>query len=236
MTPFVNLTHPIHTNIFESGQGFKFISQLIDDPWYSSHIQRRFHHKETLTTPDFDVRETADTYFLEGNFAGIVSTNDIKMEWVGGRTLVIDAKVPKLDLKEAWGVDVSTPVPEHDDHENEGNSSVGIQDQSSGPQETQQNTLQQPITDNQQQKDYIHSGDHEVRIHNNNEKEKKQPEHPSVREWLAERHVGSMQRSFTFPRDIAVEDVKAKLKNGLLIIKIPKTHKTETRSQITIES
>lgn len=45
-----------------------------------------------------------------------------------------------------------------------------------------------------------------------------------------------MQRSFTFPREVAVEDVKAKLKNSLLMIMIPKVHKTEKRQKIAIVS
>jgi HSP20 family molecular chaperone IbpA len=44
-----------------------------------------------------------------------------------------------------------------------------------------------------------------------------------------------MHRSFTFPREIAVELVKARVRNGLSMIMIPKVQRTETRSNGFIE-
>jgi len=59
---------------------------------------------------------------------------------------------------------------------------------------------------------------------------------PAVREWLSGRHCGDMQRSFTFPREVAVEDVKAKLRSGLLMMLNSKVHKTESSKKVAILS
>ncbi|EPE33133.1 HSP20-like chaperone [Glarea lozoyensis ATCC 20868] len=40
---------------------------------------------------------------------------------------------------------------------------------------------------------------------------------------LSERHVGCLQRSFTFPTAVDLDGARAKLRNGLLIIRVPKS-------------
>jgi len=57
-----------------------------------------------MTAPNFDVRESANYYFLEGEFPGIGSKSDIHIEWVGHRTLVVEARVAKLDEEAEWSI------------------------------------------------------------------------------------------------------------------------------------
>lgn len=190
-----------------------------------------------LTTPDFDVRETASAYFLEGNFAGIGTTSDIKMEWVGGRTLVIDVHISKMDLKEVWGVDVDAEQDQK--KEDEDHTPVGTchyqRIQAPPMDEKQYIECSQADAEPQREHRYSHRhDDKEVRSQDWEMEHQNREALSAVREWLSERHLGDMQRSFTFPRDISVRDVKAKLKNGLLMIMVPKVHKTEVRYKVDI--
>ncbi|KAI5838557.1 putative heat shock protein Hsp30/Hsp42, partial [Morchella snyderi] len=50
----------------------------------------------------------------------------------------------------------------------------------------------------------------------------KERENLGVRYWVAERSVGELQRSFSFPRQVEVESVKASLEDGVLGIVVPK--------------
>ncbi|RPA76623.1 HSP20-like chaperone [Ascobolus immersus RN42] len=54
-----------------------------------------------------------------------------------------------------------------------------------------------------------------------------------LRYWVSERSIGSFQRSFTFPGLIDQDNVKAKLKDGVLTIEVPKREKP-TGKKITV--
>jgi HSP20 family molecular chaperone IbpA len=219
MAPFINLnhpfasllSHPVHTNIFEPTQGVRLLNNLVDDPWYTAHLNQKYRNREGVTTPDFDVVETPSAYFLEGNFAGIGEKTDIKIEWVGNRTLVIEADVEREDLELVWGVQLG----EDDDEIKEAVKS-------DEPDHMWGDKARQNV-----------SGRGEQAL---NGKEHKRQHH--CRTWLAERHLGPMQRSFTFPRDIAADGLRAKLRNGVLLMMVPKAaldKKDESRKRIVIE-
>jgi len=206
--PLANLlAHPVHTNIFEPTKGIRALSSLIDDPWYTSHLDHRFKNREGITTPDFDVREAKAAYFLEGNFAGIKSTQDIKIEWVGNRTLVIEADIEREDLEEVWGVKLGNCDCDADELRKTGNGN---------------GELHQKVKEDKKVQHHLWE----------------QPKHNDVRAWLSERHLGPMQRSFTFPRDVAADGLRAKLRNGMLMIMVPKVavdKDDESRKRIVIE-
>jgi len=225
MAPFVNLnhpfasilSHPVHTNIFEPTQGIRMLSNLVDDPWYTEHLNRKYRNREGITTPDFDVVETSSAYFLEGNFAGIGNKKDIKIEWVGNRTLVIEADVEREDLELVWGIQLG----EEDDD---------IKEPKSDEPDHMWGEKGRPNNGGERQKVLNGKG--------NGHHTQENSTHHHCRSWLAERHLGPMQRSFTFPRDIAADGLRAKLKNGVLLIMVPKAatdKKDESRKRIVIE-
>jgi len=118
---FSNLIHPQHINLSDGKtrpmHSIHTIGQLINDPWYTiDELKRRHnanvpgrgghHHQEEdlMFAPNFDVRESANYYFLEGEFPGIANKSDIHIEWVGHQTLVIEAKVVPLDEEAEWAI------------------------------------------------------------------------------------------------------------------------------------
>jgi HSP20 family molecular chaperone IbpA len=108
-----NFIHPQHTNLADSSSSNRpmhIIGQLINDPWFTiDELRHRYkaageQGDHPSFAPNFDVRESADYYFLEGEFPGVANKNDIHIEWVGRRTLVIEVRVARLDEEAEWGI------------------------------------------------------------------------------------------------------------------------------------
>jgi HSP20 family molecular chaperone IbpA len=57
---------------------------------------------EQRCAPNFDVRETSDTYYLEGEFPGVVKKSDITLHWLDTHTLVIEAWVTEANPYRNW--------------------------------------------------------------------------------------------------------------------------------------
>jgi HSP20 family protein len=116
-----NLIHPQHTNLADvSSRPMHVIGQLINDPWFTIDELRRRHKasgekgEHQSFTPNFDVRESADYYFLEGEFPGVASKSDIHIEWVGHRTLSIEAMVSTVDEEAEWGISLRSTYHKSD--------------------------------------------------------------------------------------------------------------------------
>jgi len=104
-----SIVHPLHSNLAD-GTPMHIIGQLINDPWYTSHAlrfldgTRRDNHSDLSVAPDFDVRESEDYFFLEGELAGIASSKDLTIQWVGRQILLINATINELDMEAEWGI------------------------------------------------------------------------------------------------------------------------------------
>ena len=113
-----NIVHPLHTSLTSgTNRPMHIIGQLVNDPWFTNHelrLRSGSHHDnrgEPLLAPDFDVRESDGYYFLEGEFAGIASKDDLNVEWVGRRTLLIEATINKVDEEAEWGIHLPGSSP-----------------------------------------------------------------------------------------------------------------------------
>lgn len=62
--------------------------------------------------------------------------------------------------------------------------------------------------------------------------ESKQHEKPAYRYWVSERSVGEFQRTFAFQAKVDRERIKAKLKNGILTVVVPKLLKEAESKKI----
>jgi HSP20 family molecular chaperone IbpA len=199
-----NLVHPVHTTIGDSPSSsnrssgpLHIIGQLINDPWYTSdELRRRFRHgvhddsrEDThAVAPDFDARESADYYFLEGEFPGVSDKADVRIEWVGRRTLLVEADVRKVNEEEEWDIDLSPASTYHTER-------ADVEAGRSGEDEKGSN--------------------------------RRKSRSEGVRFWLNERHTGVLQRSFTFPDDVDRDKMRARLRDGLVKILVPKVRGEE---------
>lgn len=262
-----HLTHILHPSSHDShildesthhSRPLRFLGQVIDDghflhgPHHHSGSGRVGHggrHRDLLA-PDFDVRETPAAYFLEGEFPGVASREDVRLEWVDARTLAIDAKVAKLDISSEWGdsfkpaqaASLQTPQPsvgesgnaemvdvtgtsgpppppslQHKTEEGEGNEEVGESSTAGAA----------AVASVQKQGGIIPTASGTSEEQKNSQ----------MREWLSERRIGHYQRTFTFPTEVDVAGVRAKLGQGLLRVLVPKMKVTEIKTKrVPVES
>jgi HSP20 family molecular chaperone IbpA len=198
-----------HPHGLEPHRPVRFLGQVIDEPHYTTH--RRSRHRDLLA-PDFDVRETEGAYFLEGEFPGIADKDSIKLEWVDGRTLSIDARIAKVDLSQEWGVPPNvqhappTATGERPPKEKGESSASGAANEGNATAATT-SVESEPKPDGEH-----HKG-------------------PQVRDWLCERRTGHYQRTFTFPAEVDISGVKARLGQGLLRVMVPKVKESEIQAK-----
>jgi HSP20 family molecular chaperone IbpA len=241
---FKSIFHPSHVTVGAHPPGhrpsFQSFLEYLSDPYLvpsthkdaqwpmQGHSQGDSHIK--VSSPNFDIRETDDAYYLEGEFPGVRDQNAIFIERLGSRALLIEARATKLDLKQEWGVEA--------DEGSDATASVKQAVAAVGPAVNS---------------DTVGAGDSSSSRHKNVEapKHPTRPEEASpndvwgkegkfdsdskkpsnVRLLLSERHSGSLQRSFTFPDLINFSKLKARLRDGLLRVRVPKAEGSVSRNE-----
>jgi len=203
------------------------VVDYLGDPYYTSgkDIHQGLHdsHNEHVFLPNFDVRETADAYYLEGEFPSVRDRDSIFIEHLGSRGLLIEARSKKLDLSREWGI--GTPLGNGDLAPGSvgpgglnGDGSVG-KAQADEPSEIQA-AKTVGAKESKAGKSQEVSG---------------QPAGLEVRDCLSERPVGCLQRSFTFPEPLDYKNLKARLKDGLLRVRVPKMAGKSSSDRFAIE-
>ncbi|EXJ61358.1 uncharacterized protein A1O5_11916 [Cladophialophora psammophila CBS 110553] len=198
---------------------------LFDDSF--SELQRASRAARKQFNPRFDVKESKDSYSLEGELPGI-EQKDLSIEFTDEHTLTIKGRTErktesgprpqavqaekKAAIEESPASETSS-VKSHQptvEDEEPANSSAAAADDS--------NTEVAPPTPApaEQQPTKV---------------EERQPAQQQY--WITERSVGEFTRSFRFPHRVNQEAVKASLKNGILSIVVPKAT-PETR-RIAVE-
>lgn len=85
--------HPIVSNLVNMYEPFRHFGRAVrgietsvfSDPYHS----RYYRHDKGACSPDFDLRETPDAYYLEGEFPGVKDCSAIKLQWIDQHTLQI---------------------------------------------------------------------------------------------------------------------------------------------------
>jgi HSP20 family molecular chaperone IbpA len=158
------------------------------------------------------VRETEAAYFLEGEFPGIADKDSIKLEWVDGRTLAIDAWIVKVDLSHEWGAPAN--VQQHPPPTASGERPPEQKGETSASGAANGGDATAATASESEAK---HNGE--------------QHKDPNVREWLCERRIGHYQRTFTFPAEVDIAGVRARLGQGLLRVMVPKVKESEIKAK-----
>src|SRR3954468_8715287 len=105
--------HPSHITVGAPGSNhrpsLRSVIDYLGDPYFSStkdiHQGIRDSYNEHVFLPNFDIRETADAYYLEGEFPSVRDRDSIFIEHLGPRGILIEARTKKLDLSQEWGTD-----------------------------------------------------------------------------------------------------------------------------------
>lgn len=109
MLQFANLhqhNHPIATHGSHSRSSGHHIGFFHQAPLFFYDTLRDKHE----LCPNFDVRETATSYCLEGEFPGISGPEAIQVEWVNHNRLRVTARIERIDLSAEWPVDDSLGI------------------------------------------------------------------------------------------------------------------------------
>lgn len=224
-----------------------------DDLYFGSNPFRPTLSHETLT-PLFDIRETKEAYFLEGEFPGISDQKAIKLEWKGKRTLLVEATIPKLDLEAEWGIKlpkVTTPTDPRSRNSSVGAPLDGALADLKLHQAANGNHNESAITESPAasraasratspqrpgpspllgvpHKDKKHRSSSFFSIKSEKPEKKAPKESPGYHDWSSERHAGVYRRTFCFPEDVSAETLQARLNQGLLKVMVKKAEPAKT--------
>ncbi len=247
-------SHVTLSDLSSATSAFRSLVHYVDDPFYCHQAPQtekndedhkaehapvhRRHHHHNMVAPYFDVRDTKSCFFLEGEFPGISDKNDIIIEKVGPRSLAIEAKLPKVNLHDEWGSEPRAGLFRQFDKETLGQAEdtsqemSGIEEPEStsvpeGASASEDKDKGQEIVTELEARDtvrapsWIQMDETSTSAHHEE----------GVRTWISERHVGLLGRSFTFPIPVDFPYLKARLRDGLLCIMIPKSEKKEPERQ-----
>jgi HSP20 family molecular chaperone IbpA len=155
------------------------------------------------------VRETEQTYILEGELPGLNDKNNVEIEFTDHQTLLVKGRIERT-LHNSNAASAS---------EKQHTTTTRSEDKEHGahrPQTPPRPTVEDDVDEDDKASTVIKSTE------KRSPPQPQQPEKPKVRYWIAERQVGEFQRSFSFPGLIDQEGVTAKLANGVLTIEVPK--------------
>jgi len=197
--------HPNLSNLVDLYDPVKLLSKALHEPHTIFDGKRGIRHR--AFTPDFDLRETADAYFLEGEFPGIKGRDALGLKWLDDATLQINGHIERSDLEQEWGVHVG--------------SGAGLSQQDDS---TNAPALPSNPSNNEWEEIAVEKSKGLV------EKDR-DPKEDGVRYWLNERRGGSYARTFSFPNKVDNDRIQARLGQGLLMIMVPKVDRSKLKSK-----
>ncbi|KAM0815755.1 putative HSP20-like chaperone [Seiridium cardinale] len=57
-------------------------------------------YEQEVRTPHADIRETAKKYYIDIELPGLADKKDLSLKWTGSRTLLVEAKIRRPEIKE----------------------------------------------------------------------------------------------------------------------------------------
>lgn len=182
---------------------FQILSEL-DQPQQKTCVRRQ---TPRTFTPKFDVTETTQAYELFGEVAGL-EQKDLSIEFADAQTLIVKGKTER-------GTSTTTQAPEatqpeSTDASSEKSRSATVEDAEYDEADTPLATPASTVTTAETPSE-----------------EQKQDKTPKPKYWVAERRVGTFERSFSFLQRIDQDAVQASLHNGVLHVVVPKSQKSK---------
>jgi len=161
-------------------------------------------------SPSFDVHETEHEYVLEGELPGLSDKKNVTIEFTDDKTILVQGKIERS--VKMWSNDEGKleSAEEQKKLEEGGDASAGASASASAG----------GVREGEMEKGK-EEGEREQR--------KEGREKEGLKYWVWERKVGEFSRSFSFPAQVDVENVKASLEHGILKIVVPKLEKKGAR-------
>jgi len=188
-----------------------------------NELQRASRVARRQFNPRFDLKETKESYSLEGELPGI-DQKDLNIEFTDEHTLTIKGRIehhtesgrhPQAVEAEKTAALEATPATSETSSIKSHQATVEDEEPANSSAAATEVSAPTPAPAEQQPA-------------------KAEVQQPQQQYWISERHVGSFSRSFNFPQRVNQDAVKASLKNGILSIVVPKAPVPESR-RINIE-
>lgn len=217
-----------------------------EDPWMNKlHMPKPIPRKQRANSPIFDVRETDEAFYFDGEFPGVRSKDDIRPQWIDKRTLVISATITKVDLEKEWNILLGGEQTEHHDDKDAAPRDSFVE----ADKDDDDLTLHRCLTNDDSNSEHSlscpstprenssTSGSRSSQDSNKSQSRRpsleglkkrlswtaKSPKKsrsaqnaPTVRHLANERPEGHFTRTFVFPEDVLHASLDAKLRHGLL--------------------
>ncbi|KAK6345322.1 hypothetical protein TWF718_007241 [Orbilia javanica] len=180
----------------------------------NNNYYNSFRSQLSSFTPSFDVKETKDSYVLDGELPGITDKSALDLTFVDENTLVVKGRVERNT--ETGGPSATTTTT----------TAAAAATEEAAPEST--TNYHAPSVEDEGESSAVTKASGA-----STEVEKKQENGDKY--WVRERYVGEFQRAFNFPHTVDHEAVKASLKDGILSIVVPKKTKPEGFRKINIE-
>jgi HSP20 family protein len=191
----------IHPQAFHPQPTFNPLLDLLREASRDS-CQPRQRPVRTFT-PKFDITESATTYELYGELAG-VQPQDVTIEFTDRQTLTIRGR------RERQTSSVTTPSTPSTTQETSESHKATVEDDFEEINAAESDAATTSTAQNTES------------TATEEKASEKKSEDPKPRYWIAERGVGQFSRSFEFQEGIDQEGVKASFNNGVLSIVVPK--------------
>jgi HSP20 family protein len=198
---------------FPRFQEFSPIFRLVDELDRASRTQHCAPVRSFA--PRFDVKETQETYELNGELPGVDQSN-INIEWSDDFTLTVSGHAEKVSKK----TNEKAPVTDASDKASE----AEFVEVESEPE----NNYHSPTVE-EEGAAAESSAAAEAKAVSKTEEAKEVAQEPKSKYWIHERSYGSFNRTFKFPARVDTDAVTASLNNGVLSIVVPKAKAREPR-------
>ncbi|OQU99608.1 hypothetical protein CLAIMM_05218 [Cladophialophora immunda] len=187
---------------------------LFDDSF--NELQRASRSARKQFNPRFDVKESNDSYSLEGELPGI-EQKDLSIEFVDEHTLTIKGRTERTTKS---GARPQAVEAEKKAAIEEGPASETSSVKSHQPTVEDEEPANSSAAAAEESKTEVAAPTPAPAEQQPSKVEEQQPAQQQY--WITERSVGEFSRSFWFPHRVNQEAVRASLKNGLLSIVVPK--------------
>jgi HSP20 family protein len=193
---------------------FNTIFRLADEIEKASRHQGQQCSPVRTFKPKFDAKENEHTFELLGELPG-VDQKDINIEWLDEHTIAVSGRAESRS-------ETSSPAekPAEDQAAEETQSETASYHRPSVEDEFVEVESEKTVAEATAAKA-------------EETKQAEQPAQPKAKWWVTERSTGSFRRTFTFPGRVDRDAVTASLKNGVLLVTIPKAAPLEPR-RITV--
>jgi HSP20 family molecular chaperone IbpA len=183
--------------------------------WPLEHTRHAITHglhgliKDSIPQPCADVRETLKNYYIDVELSGVASKSQIKLKWLNLRTLYLEVLKEERKITETEDIDSALLS-----HPSDGTTVIMETDGSAA------NDAKTEAEKTEAEKTGT---------------EKKAAAELAIHKLVKERHIGFVKRAFSFPVDVDVNGMVAKLHHGVLELTLAKVNPAAKHHETVVE-